>query len=201
MLSTVLMSMCLGFFQKSESVVGQSVFSLLSLIISAWITMVLVYASADAFSGRSVQLKELLKRPQRKFPNYLMVSVIFSFGILISVIMVNYFIGFIVPFIYIFIVYNFVTTIVVLEDVDVKTAFVRSAFLVKGHFFEIFLFLSFISLQLLLVLSLVHIGFKGTSPIMSATNNKVLMTFLIPFVVVTQVGLYLAISNLEKDDG
>ncbi|MFT5387704.1 MAG: cytochrome b subunit of formate dehydrogenase, partial [Candidatus Omnitrophota bacterium] len=112
------------------------IFTTISMLISSWFSMALMYASAALLQKKNITWQEALMLPKERFRMYVIVNAA------LFLLIISGFLLFIVPGVYLAVVYNFTSTITVLEKTEFKESFMRSAALVKGRFIQIMGFLA-----------------------------------------------------------
>ncbi len=170
---------------------AEFIFFLLSTIVSSWFSMALMYTSVFLLQGKKVDFTQVLRLPQERYFYYLIVN-----GILVVMVMCGLFL-FIVPGIYLAIIYNFSSTLCVLEKTDLRTSFLKSTFLVKGYFFNILGFFMIIA-ALVFTPEMLIMPLKENNPSIALAIGRILATLVLPVVMISQVGLYLRMTELKK---
>lgn len=169
------------------------IFTTISMLISSWFSMALMYASAALLQKKNITWQEALMLPKERFRMYVIVNAA------LFLLIISGFLLFIVPGVYLAVVYNFTSTITVLEKTEFKESFMRSAALVKGRFIQIMGFLALI-VALAMVPEVVNALLKPTSPSLALTINRVLTTVILPFFMIAQIQLYFCVSRFKSTE-
>jgi hypothetical protein len=169
------------------------IFTTISMLISSWFSMALMYASAALLQKKNITWQEALMLPKERFRMYVIVNAA------LFLLIISGFLLFIVPGVYLAVVYNFTSTITVLEKTEFKESFMRSAALVKGRFIQIMGFLALI-VALAMVPEVVNALLKPTSPSLAQAINRVLTTVILPFFMIAQIQLYFCVSRFKSTE-
>jgi len=192
----------LGLIYAIASEFGQVVFQnlpfqspgllfLMSMLISAFISVALIYAGAEIYQGKEIDLRQAFASVKEKYWNYVMVSIGF-FVVVISGILF-----FVVPGAYFGTIFIFSNLLVILENKTFIEAFQRSADLVRGHFWRVFLF-SLITACFLVIPGIILDTLKFSGLNLGRIIQMCLMVFIIPYITMVQVGLYYRMKELYE---
>ena len=164
-----------------------------NMFISSFVSIALVYTASQIYQNKPVDLNQAFASIKGKYWNYVTVSIAFFLVVLLGVAF------FIIPGAYFGTLFVFADLLVVLENKVFIEAFKRSADLVRGHFWQVFLF-SLITAGLMIPgVLLGSISFNGIN--LGRMIQMCLMVFIVPFITMVQVGLYLHMKKLYESQG
>ena len=188
--TTVAISKILGVQNSNDP--SAFIYMIISTLISSWFSISLIYASVFLLQGKNISFSQALRMPRERYISYLLVN-----AMLILLVMCGFFL-FIIPGIYFAVVYNFASTLTVLEKTDFKTSFVKSMSLVKGYFFPI---LGFFGVVVVCVFfpEIAATPIKGANPSMGLAISRIISTLVVPFIMIAQVALFLRMTEIKKD--
>ncbi len=180
-------------FGQKNSTFGSLSF-MLSMLGSNWVSMGLVYASIKVYKGKSFDLKDVMVKSFDKYWLYLAVNLTFMMVFLMGILL------FVIPGIYVGTIFLLADVLVILERRQFMAAFQRSARLVKSQFVKVLQF-SLLITCIFLIPTMVLRSFLQTNPQLGQTLYMVCIIFIMPYIVLTQVGLYYQLFALEKNIG
>lgn len=169
------------------------VFMTCSTLLSSWFSMAMMYAAILLLKGRKIDFKQALRMPRERYFHYVTVN-----AALFVLVICGAFL-FVLPGIYLGVLYNFASTVTVFENTDLKASFLKSAYLVKGYFFNILGFFAIV-VMLALLPDVLTTPIKESNPSLALTISRILSTLVIPFIIIAQMALYLRMQELKSSN-
>ena len=183
-----------------QSLLGQghstrgSLSFMLSMLGSNLVSMGLVCASIKVYKGKPFDLKDVLTKSLDKYWLFLSVNLTFMMVFLMGLFL------FIIPGIYVGTIFVLADVLVILERKQFMAAFQRSARLVKYQFVKVLQF-SMLMTCIFIMPTLVLQSFLQINPQLGQTLYMIIIIFIMPYIVLTQVGLYYQLLSFEKTLG
>ena len=168
------------------------VFILLNVFLTSWVAMAIIFTSSEICQGKTISLSEAFNKTRHRYFSFISVwlSTLMLVGIGVFL--------WIIPGIFVAVITIFTSLVTVLEETSYLESFRQSASLVRGYFWEVFLFLGCIFL--LMTVTVLPLGLSAEHIGITSRLLKIVGVFLGPFLILAQVKLYYAIKQWESHD-
>lgn len=176
------------------------IITILGFFVSFWVQVALIKSIAAMIKKQSPEYADSFSQSAGKIWPYILNTVILSLLTLLG------FLALVLPGFYLSVIYGFVAMAVVIEDEKKISPFKMSAALVKGNFWQVFLFGLSLGLLCLPVLAflllcgyLLHIDIRSLAynPVLGA-GGGVFQGLIIPFFAAANLVLYFKLKKLKS---
>lgn len=181
---------------KLFGAVPRNEFLIFTVLVSSWVSIALIYLSAQAYKGAEANIKKAFVYARGMYFRYL-AMILFAlviFGLMVSI-------GsaiILIPALYFATLFMFTDLVIVLEQKKIIDALKRSMDLVKPVFWKVFMF-NIITVMIVITPGIVMFPLMKVNPILAKNINTFLVAIIIPYYMLAQVGLFNRVKKYAKD--